>query len=213
MLAAALVCAAGSSACGRGGLTVYPHPAGEPGEEPPPEITGVTCSGRSGSCEDVKQGSGDPLQPYALVTVRLTVDDLIEPPVRIGPRQLSFLHPPLGTVEFMGRQRDLTINMFGDTASEKIGAAFFEQKTDALVGVWLVGMRRGGSRRVQGRYTGTLEHVELPPGRERAMLIELLDFCYPTVRVSSGVRWSMFAGSSGPAELTPRLSVAGCGAA
>ena len=200
-----------SAGCGRRGVTVYPHPVEEPGTEPGPDIAGVSCHAPGSSCEDVLQGSGEPLKPYALVTVRLTVDDVVEPPVRVGPRQLSFLHPPIGQIEFMGRDRDLSVNMFGDQASAAVGSAFFERDADALVGSWLVGLRRGGSRRVRGRYTGTLDRVELPPGRDRTILIELLDFCYPTVLLRSGGRWSWFDGSGSPVSLQPTLSVTGCG--
>jgi predicted small lipoprotein YifL len=207
----ALLLVAMAAGCGRRGVTVYPPAAEEPGTEPGSDIAGASCTGSRASCTDVAPGSGEPLKAYALVTARIIVDDVVEPPVRVGPRQLTFLHPPIGQIEFMGRERDLSVNMFGDQASAAVGGAFFERTADALVGSWLVGMRRGGSRRVVGRYTGTLDRVELTPGRDRAILIELLDFCYPTVRLRSGMRWSWFDGSGSPVSLQPALSVTGCG--
>jgi hypothetical protein len=45
--------------CGNTGTVIYPHPPGEPGTDPGPEITGVSCSNVSASCEDVKAGSGE----------------------------------------------------------------------------------------------------------------------------------------------------------
>jgi len=200
-----------SAGCGGRGVAVYPPPAGEPGTEPGPDYAGVSCTERGASCQDVAPGSGDPLELHALVTVRITVDDAVEPPVRVGPRQLTFLHPPIGQIEFMGRERELSMSMFGDQASAAVGMAFFETNADALVGSWLVGMRRGGSRRVSGRYTGTLDRVQLPAGRDRAILIELLDYCYPTVLVRSRVRWSWFDGKASPVSRQPALSVTGCG--
>lgn len=190
---------------------IYPHPPGEPGTDPGPEITGVSCGNPTSSCTEISPGSGEPLKSYALVTVRVTVDDVIDPPVRVGPRQVSFLHPPLGSFSFRDRDRDLTIDMFADRASSEIGAAFFERSADALVGTWTVGMRRGAARQVHGRYAGTFAGIELPVGRERDILIELLDFCYPTVRLGSRLHWSWLDGSGSPVTRQPVVAISGCG--
>lgn len=198
---------------GCSGRVIYPHPPGEPGTDPGPEITGVTCGNPSSSCEDVDPGSGEPLKAFALVSVRVTVDDLIDPPVRVGPRELRFLHPPLGSFEFRGRDRDLTVDMVSSSApSATGGTVLFERKADALVGTWVVGMRRGSTRRVHGRYTGTLDGIELPVGHDRNITIELVDFCYPTLRLSSRLHWSWLDGSGSPITLQPAVSVSGCGA-
>ena len=200
-----------SSGCGSGHV-IYPHPPGEPGTEPGPEITGVSCGTPASSCQEVSAGTGEPARAHALVTVQVTVDDLVDPPVRIGPRRVSFLHPPLGSFEFRGRDRDLTTDMFSDRASSTaLEPAAFERNADALVGTWVVGMRRGASRRIHGRYTGTLDRIELPVGRERNILIELVDFCYPTVRLSSRMHWSWLDGSGSPVRFEPSISVNGCG--
>jgi len=194
-----------SAGCGSGRV-IYPHPPGEPGTDPGPEITGVSCDNPSASCEDVAPGSGERVKAFALVTVRVTADDLFDPPRRVGPKQVSFLHPPLGTFEFRGRDRDLSGNVL-TTA----GPAFSERSAEALVGTWIVGMRRGSSRRVHGRYAGTLGGVELPAGRDRNILIDLLDFCYPTIRLRGRVRWSSLSGSGGPVQWQPAVSISGCG--
>jgi hypothetical protein len=190
---------------------IYPHPPGEPGTDPGPEITGVTCDNPSASCEDVGAGAGDAVNAFALVTVRVTVEDLIEPPVRVGPTQVAFLHPPLGQFRFRGRDRDLTTFMLHDRPSSVSEPALFERHADALVGTWVVGMRRGASRRVRGRYAGTLGGTELPAGRDRVILIELVDFCYPTLRASSRLHWSWADGSGSPVRLEPSVSISGCG--
>ncbi len=191
---------------------IYPHPPGEPGTDPGPEITGVSCDNPSASCEEVRPGSGEAVKAFALVTVRVTVDELGEPPRRVEPRQVAFLHPPLGSFSFRGRDRDLTGDMLRDPASSLIGGtAFFERHADALVGTWTVGMKRGGARRMRGRYAGTLDGIELPAGRERIFLIELVDFCYPTVRVGSRLRWSPQDGSGSPVTMQPAVSISGCG--
>ena len=190
---------------------IYPHPPGEPGTDPGPEITGVSCGNVSASCEDVKAGSGEPAKAFLLATVRVTVDDQIDPPVRLGPRDATFLHPPLGPIHFGGRDRHLTVDMFSDRTSSLIGAGFFDRNTDALVGTWVVGMRREGARRVRGRYVGTLDGVELPVGRDRIILIELVDFCYPTVQLGSRLHWSWADGSGSPLTFQPALTVSGCG--
>ena len=201
-----------SSGCAPAGVAIYPHPPGEPGTDPGPEITGISCDNPSASCEEAGRGSGEAVKPFALVTVRVTVDDLVDPPVRVGPRQVTFLHPPLGPIPFRGRDRDLTVEMLRDRTSSRIaGVAFFERNADALVGVWVVGMRRGGARRVRGRYAGTLDRIELPAGRDRVILIELLDFCYPTVRLTSRLHWSSSDGSGSPVTRQPALRISGCG--
>jgi hypothetical protein len=192
---------------------IYPHPPGEPGTEPGPEITGISCINPSSSCEDVTPGTGEALKAFALATVRVTVDDLVDPPVRVGPREVRFLHPPLGAFEFRGRNRELTTDMVSSNSPGlTAGTALFERKADALVGTWVVGMRRGAARRVHGRCTGTLDGIELQPGRERNILIELVDFCYPTLRVSSRFHWSYFDGSGSPVTRQPAVSVSGCDA-
>jgi hypothetical protein len=192
---------------------IYPHPPGEPGEEPGPEITGVSCANPSASCEDVGQGAGEAVKPFALVKVRVTVDDATDPSRRVGPRDVFFLHPVLGTFPFRGRDRDLAIGMLRDHGPSAPGEReFFERDADALVGVWIVGMRRGAVRRVRGRYTGRLDGVELPAGRDRVILIELVDYCYPTLRVTSRTRWSWSDGSGSPVTWQPSVSVTGCGA-
>ena len=199
-------------ACGASGEVIYPHPPGEPGEEPGPEITGVSCDNPSASCEDVGAGTGDAVKAFALVTVRVTVDDLIDPPVRVGPTEVAFLHPPLGSFEFRGRDRDLTTFMFRDRAASAVAEpAFFERHAEALVGTWVVGMRRGASRRVHGRYAGRLGSTELPAGRDRHILIELVDFCYPELRVSGRLHWSFADGSGSPVRVEPTVSISGCG--
>ena len=96
--------------------------------------------------------------------------------------------------------------MFSDRTSSLIGAGFFDRNTDALVGTWVVGMRREGARRVRGRY-GTLDGVELPVGRHRIILIELVDFCYPTVQLGSRLHWSWADGSGSPLTFQPALTV------
>jgi hypothetical protein len=208
LLAASMAILAG---CGGTGTMIYPHPPGEPGADPGPEITGVSCSNISASCEDVRAGSGEAAKAFLLATVRVTVDDQIDPPVRVGPREATFLHPPLGAIQFGGRERHLTLDMFANRRSSLIGERFFDYSTDALVGTWVVGMRRGGARRVRGRYTGTLHGVELPAGRDRIILIELVDFCYPTVQLGSRLRWSWADGSGSPLTFQPSLTVSGCG--
>jgi hypothetical protein len=199
------------SGCGSGGRVIYPHPPGEPGTDPGPEITGVSCGDPSTSCVEVRPGSGDALKAFGLVTVRVTVDDVSDPSRRVGPRQVAFLHPPLGPIPFRGRDRDLTTDMLRDPTASRIGGrGFFERDAETLVGVWVIGMRRGSARRVHGRYAGRLDGIELPAGRDRLFLIELVDFCYPTVRVSGRMRWSWLDGSGSPVNLQPTLSVSGC---
>jgi hypothetical protein len=93
--------------------------------------------------------------------------------------------------------------MFGDPRSSVVGERFFDQHTDALVGTWVVAMRRGGARRVRGRYAGTLGGIELPVGGDRLILIELVNFCYPIVRLGRRLRWSWADGSGSPLTFQP----------
>jgi hypothetical protein len=103
--------------------------------------------------------------------------------------------------------------MFRDRASTAVaGPAFFERHAEALVGTWVVGLRRGASRRVHGRYAGRLGGTELPAGRDRHILIELVDVCYPELRVSGRLHWSYNDGSGSPVRVEPAVSVSGCGA-
>jgi hypothetical protein len=64
---------------------------------------------------------------------------------------------------------------------------------------------------VRGRYAGTLGGIELPVGRDRLILIELMDFRYPTVHLGRRLRWSWADGSGSPLTFQPSLTVSGCG--
>jgi hypothetical protein len=145
--------------------------------------------------------------PFALVTARITITDLIEPPVRVGPVDKLFLQPPLGPISFRGRDRDLTVDMLRDAAAIWIGR-LVEKDAQVLVGTWTVGMKRGGVREIRGRYAGTFAGRELPVGRDRIIQVELVDFCYPTIGLHSRTHWSWY---DGPISLQPALTVSGCG--
>jgi hypothetical protein len=195
-------------ACADAGLQIYPHAPGEPGTDPGPEHTGVQCVDPRAGCIEVKTGAGEAVRAFALVSVRITVEDLIDPPVRTGPIDAQFLQPPLGPIPFRGRDRNLTVDMLADPVASRIGSrAFFEKDAQVLVGVYVIGMQPGGIRRIRGRYAGTLGGRELPVGRDRAIDVELLSACYPLIKVYSRVRWLWFDGAD---NLQPALAVTGC---
>jgi hypothetical protein len=195
-------------ACAGAGLQIYPHPPGEPGTDPGPDYTGVTCIDPRGGCIELKAGAGERVRSFALVSVRITVEDVIDPPERVGPIDVEFLQPPLGLVPFRGRDRHLTVDMLADPVAARIGGrAFFETDAQALVGVYVIGMQRGGIRRILGRSTGTLGGRGLQVGRDRKIDVELLNACYPVITVYSRVRWLFFDGSD---NLQPALTVSGC---
>lgn len=200
-----LVLAAG---CASAALQIYPHPPGEPGTEPGPEYTGVRCDNPSASCVDATPGSGDAMRPFALVKARITVDDVVDPPVRVGPVDVAFLQPPLGPIPFRGRDRDLAVDMLKDPTASRIGErAFFEKDAQVLAGTWTIGMKRGGVREIRGRYAGRFAGRELPVGRDRIIRVELVDYCYPTIGLYSRTHWSWY---DGPVSLQPALTVSGC---
>jgi hypothetical protein len=197
-----------AAGCASAALQIYPHPPGEPGTDLPPDHSGVRCADPGSSCVDIAVGSGEAMRRFALVTARVTVDDLIEPPVRSGPHEVKFLEPLLGPIPFRGRDRDLSVNMLGDANANRVGGqAFFERDAQALVGTWTVGMKRGGVREIRGRYTGRLAGRDLPGGRDRRIQLELLDFCYPVIGLHSRGHWQLFDGSD---FLQPALVVSGC---
>ena len=204
-LTLALLFAAG---CSGPGVRVYPPVPADPADSWPAGSTGPDCRDTSPiSCRDLKVGTGEPVQAFAQVTVRVTVEDT-KTPVTHGPVMVTYVYPAIEKVPFRGREWDLTTTIVDDTAD---AGPFFARAEAAMIGFNVVGMRMGGIRRVTESFAGKVGTLDLPPGQPRHYTLELVQVCYPQMFVKSRLRASWLDGSGSPVQLHPRLTITGCG--
>lgn len=195
------------TACTGRGVLVYPPAPADPADTWPAGMTGPDCSETSPLlCRDLKIGSGEPVRPFAQVTVRVTIEDT-EPAATHGPMMLTFVYPSIDKIPFRGRDRDLTATIFAEGMDD---AAFFARSEAAMLGASVIGMRMGGVRRLTERYAGRLGRLELPSGQLRHFTLELAQVCYPELWVGTRPYAALLDGGS-PVRLIPRVTIKGCG--
>ena len=194
--------------CSGEGVRVYPPVPADPADTWPAGSTGPDCRESSPlSCRDLKVGTGEPVQAFSQVSVRVTVEDT-KPAATRGPVLVTFVYPAIEKIPFRGREWDITTTILDEGAD---AGPFFARSEAAMIGFNVVGMRMGGIRRVTESYAGKLGTLDLPPGQPRHYTLALVQVCYPQMFVKSRLHWSLMDGSGSPVRLHPRLTITGCG--
>ena len=188
--------------CTGHGVRIYPPEPADPADPWPRGMTGPDCSEASpASCREVRVGTGDPLQVFSQVTVRVTVEDT-NPPATHGPVLLTYVYPPIDTFPFRGRNWSLTTTVFADGMDN---TPFFARGEATMLGGDVIGMRVGGTRRFTNTHAGKLGTLDLPPGQVRHYTISLVQVCYPELWVGTRLPLQV------PTQLSPLVTIKGCG--